>query len=289
VRAWSLALITLTPMSVFVAASLSGDGATNALALLVVALVVRMLRAPLRSTGRAEAWCLVCLCALLGLVKPGYQVLAALPLLVPANRFRSATQRWTLVVGALATTLATSLLWQLSIEAAQPLALGPEADPRAQLAHILAAPVGYAWTLVASAARQAIPYVTGFVGVLGHLDVVLPLPVYAVYPLLLLVLMLADAPDPEALTALRRLSLVVLFGLGMASVLTLAYLGWNPVGASYVIDVQGRYFLPLAPLLALALPAKRSLPGALVGWAPTVVAASGLGVGIVAVVLRYWS
>jgi uncharacterized membrane protein len=52
---------------------------------------------------------------------------------------------------------------------------------------------------------------------------------------------------------------------------TLEYLGWNPVGSSAVEGLQGRYLIPLAPLFCLIICCNRvHLVGRrfAVGWIP---------------------
>ena len=47
--------------------------------------------------------------------------------------------------------------------------------------------------------------------------------------------------------AINKLIIASLFIAGLIFIETGLYLGWNPVGQKYIIDVQGRYFIPYAP------------------------------------------
>jgi len=51
--------------------------------------------------------------------------------------------------------------------------------------------------------------------------------------------------------------LVVVFATTYVSINAMNYLGWNPVGARTVDFLQGRYFIPIAPLAFLLLTNRR--------------------------------
>ncbi len=99
------------------------------------------------------------------------------------------------------------------------------------------------------------------IGVLGSLDLVLPRPVYAVWQVALGSSVLASLlrqrggckpPHPLPVTLLLAALVMTIFVLYDA-----AYLLWTNVGQEMIEGVQGRYFLPLLPILAIALPSVR--------------------------------
>jgi hypothetical protein len=109
-RRWTLALLSLTPMAVASAASVSADPMTNAAALLFTAAVLRAAcgsgAAPPRDLGAVLAAALF-----LGLVKPGYWALAAAALAIPAERAGGTGRRLGLAAGAFAAVALPSLAW----------------------------------------------------------------------------------------------------------------------------------------------------------------------------------
>lgn len=253
IRKWAMVLVAASPMSVYLASSVSYDPMTNALAFLLAALCLRL---ALRETkGSAGAWAgLVALCAALGLAKPGYAPLALWASLIPARRFASSGQRWFVTAACLAAALATTGAWAWALQAIDGVGSEDFADPGAQVRGILADPLGYVGILFASSALQFIPFVAGFVGVLGQLDIALPLFFYALYPAALVAVCLSDAPDPAELGRRERAGLWGLFIAMAVVVMTIGYLSWNEVGSPIIVGVQGRYFIPLAPLVLVALP-----------------------------------
>lgn len=288
-RGWAFALLFLTPMAVFQAASLSADNPTNAIALLFVASCLRAAFGPGAAFERREAGAIVAAGLALGLAKPGYWALGALVLLIPGRRFDTSARRWQYSAAVLAAVLLPSIFWQLSVEAAQPYPLTLDADARGQLEGVLSAPFAFLQRAVTTFGMQAGVYLRTLVGTLGQLDIQLPELVYFAYPALLLAAAATDPRDPPALTPLRRLALVALFACVSLGVLTLAYLGWNPVGERWIHGVQGRYFLPAMPLLLFALPAVRAVPERTRSWGAVLCSTATLSTALYATVRHYYA
>lgn len=262
---WTLACVALTPMSLFLAASLSPDAATNGLAFLFTACTLRAAARRTPMDGR-ELAALLALAAGLGLVKPTYVPLALLLLLVPAERCGGRARHLGLVAAALLAGVVPSAAWSAWL---QSLGVGPRlpgTDPAAQVAYVVAHPLAF----VAALARTLGPggfgwaWVSSFVGILGWMDTVLPTPVYVLYPLGLLAVALADGGSASPVRGSGRWVTLVAGASCAVAVLAAAYVGWTPVGARAVSGVQGRYFLPCAPALLVALhwPRARGLPQA---------------------------
>jgi uncharacterized membrane protein len=142
---------------------------------------------------------------------------------------------------------------------------------------------------VSTFGMQAGVYLRTLVGTLGQLDIQLPELVYFAYPALLLAAAATDPHDPAALTPLRRLALVALFACVSLGVLTLAYLGWNPVGERWIHGVQGRYFLPALPLLLVALPAIRPVPERTRSWGAVLCSTATLSTALYVTVRHYYA
>ena len=289
-RKWALCLLLLTPMPLSQAASLSADGATNALAVLFVSSVWRILFDRESRISWGEMALPVMTSALLGLTKPAYWPLAALVLLIPGRRFRNGRQRWLLCASVAVAAIIPSLLWLLAARASDPVAPTVDASPEQQLLFVLHHPIVFTGIALRTLSSAWPDYVRTLVGVLGHLNVPLPGAIYVIYPLGLVGAALCDPRDPPELSPLLRLALVAIFLAGLGCVLLMSYLGWNPVGAAVVSGVQGRYFVPSLPLLLLAIPAVGiHLPRHCLAWGTTLLAALSLSLAVNAVWLSFFS
>jgi len=289
-RKWALCLLLLAPMPLAQAASLSADAPTNALAILFVAAVWRILFAEGSPITRGNAVFLLLVSTLFGVTKPGYWPLATLVLLIPGTRFGSGRKRWLFCTAVLTAALLPSLLWLLGARTVEPVAATPGTHPEEQLLFILRNPVGFTSIIFRTISVAWMDYGRTLVGVLGHLNIPLPGALYLIYPLALVAAALTDPRDPEDLSTLRRIALVGIFVACAACVFIMAYLGWNPVGARTISGVQGRYFVPVLPLLLLALPAfGMRLPPKSRAWGTVAVAVSSLSLTVNAVWGAFYS
>jgi uncharacterized membrane protein len=286
-RRWALFVLALAPMSLHQAASLSADAPTQAVALLLVALLLRIGFGE-DGVRRAHTVGLLAASLLLGLVKPGYWPLAALALLIPRERFGSARERWLLLVAVAALCLIPSLLWALTLGGATEAQLHADARPAEQLAYLRDHPLGFLGLAYRTLSYFDVFYLKGIMGILGPLYVFLPGPVYAAWWTLLLVVTLLDGPDPATLGAGRRLALVGLFVLGVLEILALVYLNWNAPDVERIASVQGRYLTPFLPLVLLAWPARRTLPARIGPWLCAAACTATLAVAVHAMIEGFW-
>lgn len=252
---FTLLLLALMPMSLFEAASLAADCPTNGFAFLLLAVALRLAAAPegAPTVGLKEGLWLCLPAMLLGLTKPSYWALAGLALLVPARRFRSTGQRLLWVGAIILLSLLPLLLWTRAVSGLDLPPFSPGADPGAQARFILGHPLAYGMVLLRTMGHELLGYGVTFIGVLGHLDTPLPRFVYVLYPLLVLAVAVFDGGPASPVGRWARLILLLTAAAAWVLTLTSAYVGWNTVGSSWVEGVQGRYLIPIMPLVLVAL------------------------------------
>ena len=253
-RGWALAVLALAPMTLAQFAAVSADGVTVALAFLFVACALDLAIRPQGRTRSRAVATLGALALLLGLAKPGYGVLALVPLAAAAGgpserrliRLASGVSLAALLLG----NAASLVLAQL----ARVPPPSPGADPFLQLRAILTLPFDFLLVCLRTLAAGLPLYGREIVGYFGQLEAPLPTALVLAYGGLLLAAIATDGEDPPGLTPWKRFLLLALFAAGLLSVLLMAYLGWNRLGAPYVQGMQGRYLVPLLPLLLVACP-----------------------------------
>ena len=278
-------LLALTPMAIRQMSVLSADTVTNATALLLLALCVRLaLRPGAVATAAQIARVLLCSVAV-SLAKIAYLPLAGLILLGSAERVgRRRAIAFVLVIGANLMAVG-GWLWLARVGyAAQRIA--PDADPPRQLAFVLGDPLRYALLLLDDLHRHWRVYLAGCT---GFTSVFPP----ALGPLHLGLVALVAALDGRADAAIDGRGRWILAAVAVSTyalINTLNYLGWNPVGASAISFVQGRYYIPILPLPFLML-SNRRLAGVLSERRLTAVAACAgvlvAGFAVRALLLRW--
>jgi uncharacterized membrane protein len=285
-RRWTLALLSLAPMAVAGAASISADPATNAAALLFTAVAMRAATGA-GALATPERNALLGAALLVGLVKPGYWPLALAALAIPPPRCGGRARQVGLAAATGAAMLIPSVGWLLFAQRNDPAPPIAGADPVAQLRFVLGEPLVFATILADTLATGLPTYWTTFVGELGPLIVRLPTAVYALWAVLLAAAIALDGP-PAPIAREGRLWLAAAFALSIAAMFAMAYLGWNPVADPVIRGVQGRYWAPVVPLLAFALPAASGAPSERVRIALLGGAAASLATALVAIARVYY-
>lgn len=114
-------------------------------------------------------------------------------------------------------------------------------------------------------------YLESAVGVLGWLDVYLPVWYYILMALIFLAAILLSLGDSRAVTKqpMRILDGLVFLAIVPGTILGILfslYLVENPVGDTVVRGVQGRYFLPVVMAMGIFLPCLPKLQACMSGW-----------------------
>ena len=252
---WVTFVVAGLPMSSFLLASISADGPTIALCILDIALALRLRHAP---TSKLFAGFLAC--TLFVSTARGLYFLVplmALPLFVPVATLRT-RQGLRLAAFTLGCALVPIAVWTfLTRNIYSIMNPAPNIDSAMQvqfmLHHLPAVLAMFAREMVSQFPNNA----ESFVGMLGWLEVKLPRRVLWMGYLLVALTPVFSSEEnrrDEALGPVFRAVAPALFLTFTTLVCTFSYLTWVPVGANYVDGIQGRYFLPLAVPLLLALP-----------------------------------
>lgn len=309
--------VLAVPMTLSLAASFNQDALIVAASALAAACMTRVVAEQLLDrVGTASHAGAVAALALVVAAKPPYAPLAAM-LLVPLPVWNRRLDRRLAATQALGLALALlpALLWGWFVirgltapiprpaYEAGPLWPGARpatfraTDPAAQLGVLLAKPfrlVGVPWHYLTSA-NHLRGLFQGAVGILGWLDIFLPTRFYyawlAAFALSLWALVRPVGPvPPRAAARYAEGALLVLAAMAaLWGVLLSQYLSWSDVGQVSIDGPQGRYLLPILPLLALLPPrdGRRLVPSDLrAGWAPALMALVGIGV-LYGVAARY--
>jgi uncharacterized membrane protein len=246
---WLLLLLALSPMSLFQAAVVSADNLTLGLSFVVTALAIRLLHA---QGGQFLTWLgFVGSGLLLALSKMPYLVLMALALLK-----LSQTPRRRYVFGALIIliliTMTAGLLWATLMAHSSEIFLFMA---KRQLNRIIEAPWLYLEMVGRTLYLHGGDLYTQFIGTFGWLEIALPRWLLALHGVMLLFMAVTDNRASLIFTAWSRLVLVGVTAVGVLAVCTALYfIEIRVINSESVIDgLQGRYFIPLALPLLLAL------------------------------------
>ena len=267
---WAFIAIALLPMLLYLCGTFSADATTSGLAFVVTAMAL---------DGDDRRWPLFVVCAfLLALCKPAYFLLPLLRVF-----------RLTRVRIAVLTIVVAAGVWIASANATRNFSImrtDVPTGPQAQMVNVRLAPLTFLRIAASDYRKNGFAYAEHFVGRLGWLDIPLPRPLV----IAALVLLLLVGLTSERLRARERLLGIAIVIASMLLISLSQYLAWSPIGADYIEGIQGRYFLPLGPLVLLLFSAgPRNARVATAVRAAFVVTAIALNaIGVFAIVQRYW-
>lgn len=221
------ATCALLPMTLFMFASFSPDAMTIAMTFLAMSLALA-----------GSPWVIA---ATIGVALCKPYLLIPLVALACRKRWIGAATFVTVIAGAILSS---------SFAKTSATFMRGFVDEKAQIANIQHHPLHVASVVFTDLAQHGATYVRQMIGTLGWLTIPLPDAVhFAVIALLIVVALFAG---PKLTLAQRVVALIV----AIASIITVElseYIAWTAANANIIEGVQGRYFIPILPLLVIAL------------------------------------
>jgi uncharacterized membrane protein len=272
--------LALLPSSLFINASASGDVVTNACSFLVIALFVRIItekKQLLRSAMLTRIALIFLLSGIISLNKLAYFPLVFLIFLIDKQHFNGLRNKLIVALVLIFSNLAIIAFWAKAIESNyikfedyNPAfrvgqQLNENVDPSVQMAFILHHP--FVFTKIATFSLiKSLPHtLIHYVGKFGWEKNYLPVPIIAVLLLLILIQSMIKEENASSNFKLKTKNtpLIIKTKFGFLSVFILMtfsfaaamYAIWCPVGSGFIDNLGGKYFIPIYPLLLLALPA----------------------------------
>lgn len=247
------------PMTLHLAASFSYDAAFIGLSMLLLAWCFHLAYEKKQVTVKD----VVFLTLLLVLLEPGkivYLPVAGICLLIPASKFQSKKHYWLSVISAVAVmVLAVFFVNRVILSAWAVKTEGYVGWSQATgytLQDVLHQPYHVFMVYYETVITQFDYYmVTMLGGFLGNLDPDLTVPpvCLALLWLILIVSSIRRENEKVFMTGRQKLWILFLVFLSIGLVLASMLLGWTPKEMTYITGVQGRYFIPLLPLVLLTI------------------------------------
>ena len=287
---WILLLLGLMPMTLYLCASLSKDGMVISLSFLLISLFLRFAYDLQKEISTKDLIILFAVSFLVATSRSIYAILIGMFLLIPVGKIGSFKKYIIIFMSLIITAfLATQIetikpLFQPKVAASthstmnltlSPDLLSPPVSKSTpidnlersdrnktpeginsikQRRFILNNPVQYLGIVFDSVfISQRTSHLDSFVGKLGWLNKPLPKWLINFYLLILIITAFFLSNNDIRIGLINKLIIAFIFIAGVIFIETGIYLIWNPVGQNYIQDVQGRYFIPYAPLFFLLL------------------------------------
>lgn len=263
-----LMAVSCLPMTLHLAASYSYDAAFIGLSMLLLSWCFHLAYEKEKIRGKD----LLVLTLLLVLLEPGkivYLPAAGICLLIPKSKFQSRRHYWISLFCVLTVTLLSVFLVNHLILSAWAGAtesyVGWSEAAGYNLSDVWQRPFQvftvYYETLVTQYDYYLVTMLGGF---LGNLDPNLTVPPVCLTLLwyALFISVIKRKGEEVLMTDGQKLWILFVVFTSSVLVLTSMFLGWTPRDLTYITGVQGRYFIPLLPLLLLTIYDRRLVIGA---------------------------
>lgn len=259
---WVYATIGLFPVAIQQAASLSSDVMTIGLSFLTIAFVHNLFLQN-HLLNRKQLTTLVGFAVGLGLTKQTNLVLLLSVLFLPKSLFASYFRKFITVGLVMSCGIVAALLWYLIIKAnhyqLDYLISDGTVNQAGQLKHILKHPVSFLAVIFRTyvfPGLHAVPTADFYwLSLYGYFSLLIyKLPLFFIWlgytPLLIATLYdggerLLDRKEEVRIALLQT----TIFLISLLAIATALYLVWTPVGSTEVLGIQGRYFIPVLPLM----------------------------------------
>ena len=246
---WTLISLSIAPMAIYQASTISADTITNGIGFLFIGGTLAIAN---KHEIRFKEWgMLILLIAALFLTKPNIYPLVLLPfLLIAPSRFVNRFSYPLLI-------LCSIIVFGIIVIGWNTISPNPGFNPSGnvniaeQIKYILSSPLAFPQVLLNDLIIGGSTYLKQWIGVYGYDYGSVPTITYFFFLAgILLTLFVKDHQIPDRKT---RVILLLVFLLCYIATSLSLYVTYTTVGERFVYGIQGRYFIPVLPLLFLAL------------------------------------
>jgi uncharacterized membrane protein len=254
IHKYAMFAVALSPMTLYQAASVSYDGLSIALSFLMLALVLRFAYTGTVISNKALAVFLV-VAVFHRYMKDGYFLLPFLMFLVPAKKIGSITRVAAIFLTLCAVYFLPRYTWgeyvsSLNLHGGAIFMNDFLYDMGKQITFYAQRPLQFVEYLSLNIMDQGSEWIVGALGRFGYSYTPLSVPVVFIHGLSLIALSVLDS-SPLHPISLRQKFIVSCVAFGTIGIIVVGVFLNSPVGARRIFGLQGRYFIPILPLLLL--------------------------------------
>ncbi len=261
---WLMVLLALLPMNLYISNSLSADTVTNGLSFLLISFVMHLTFSATMLTAKKKILLLV-ICVLLSLAKVVYMPLVLLVLMIPAAHFDSTRKKLVYCAGLFVISLFSALLWSgvvmknyIPDSEYNPVhrndaTVGFHANIHRQKEFIMHHPFYFPKVIVNTVFNSPQPYLKSYIGFFGaYQDRPMATPIYWLAWLGILLVTFFGTGNILITAQQRAIMLLAAFSAFFCLLLS-QHLSWDQVGSGIMELMQGRYIIPIMPLVLISV------------------------------------
>lgn len=248
-----IAFISLLPITLQEAISLSPDALTIAVAIALVSFVLYMIKTKKGKMTKIELAIMSVLAIIMSLCKIVYLPLCLLLYLIPYERFQSKKDKY-IKLGLLSfSVIAINIIW-LIIASQYLVEFRPGVNSAEQVMGILSNPFKYIQIIANTIIQKSDFYIFSMLGKnLECFNIDLPYFYFLITFILLVYILQKEVQDYTLNKISTKYGAIFVLVCTILLIFTSLYVQWTKVGDLIIDGVQGRYFIPILPLLPIAL------------------------------------
>lgn len=244
---WILLLLALMPMTIFQLASLSADSIGIGVAFLAIAVIFSYaFSTKVMVIENKHILIMIVLFAVMALWKQAYAPFALLYFLIPMSKVGSRQKYFRLGALVLICSVLPMLLWSL----ANASIISAATTPVNQFSSILTNPLGFAKMFFLTYYSQSgLNFFLQTFGVLGWLNIPVSF-LFHTLPYFVVIVLAVLHESKRIVFSLSNKLVLALVSTGVIGLISLSlYLIWTPPENTIIDGIQGRYFIPIIPLI----------------------------------------
>jgi uncharacterized membrane protein len=261
---WTLVCLALLPMNLYITNSFSADTVSNGLCFVFIALILKYCAQESKPITKKQIALMLILGVLIALAKIVYVGLVVLIVAIPTYQFKNVKQRWFIVTSVCSTCFIAALAWSsvvnyfyipfINYNEAYRNILGFSecANYDLQKEYILNHSSYFFKVIFHSIFDHPHTYLKSFVGQLGQFDIIFSDWICVAAYFVIFSVIGLDRSEFKLNSKQRIIGLLAAF-ISFVLLLLSQHLTWDCVGEGVVDLVQGRYLIPILPLIFIML------------------------------------
>lgn len=247
----SLLVLFAMPMAVYLAASYSADGVLLSLSFLYIHSIITSSGSQARLT-RNEKLLFSALGILLALTKQISLLLILLLAAIPTIRFGSIKNKILFIGMQISIAFFFAIVW-IFITSSDFSTPDESVMPRLQLLYLLSNPASMIKIFSSTLVALNEFYFKGFIGHFGWFTTPMPDFIYSLFVIGLIIAIFRDMQDTKKFSFQQIMIFSGVFILYVFATIISMYILWTPYMSNIAQGVQGRYFIPVFPLVLYVL------------------------------------
>ncbi len=287
---WIFFLLSLMPMTLQQAASLSADSTVIGISFLNIAYILKLACDNSASRMSRMNYLLLATIVSVGALSKMNLAFTLILFTIPVHKFGNRYNYLSIIGLIIVSVFITAFLWNYSNSWAiatykvRRIDIAPQANIRFLLCH----PLDFCVLFFSTLCRFGNDYIIQFVGQLGWLN--MELPHWLLWSYLALIGVVAISyPDNISLRRVQKIVIAIVFTISALLVFIYLWITEAPAGIEFIPGVQGRYFIAISPLFLLLVRMQgMSIPKHILSLAAIISVAATYCITLPALCTRYY-